>query len=73
MDISSISLTRLFASSLVELIAVDLVANVVSADVGSAVAIGEVGANDAAKVEGTTVVIVRMTVVGALSILPCLS
>ena len=72
MDISSIALTRLFASSLVEAVVIDLVPDVVGADVGSVVAIGAVGANAATKVEGTTVVTFGMTVAGALSILACL-
>ena len=66
-------MTILFASSLVEVVVVDPIADVVGADVGSAMAIGAVGANAAAKVEGTTVVTVGMTVAGALSILAYLS
>ena len=69
MDISSIALTNLFASSLVEGVVVDPVVDVVCADVGSAVAIGAAGANVVAKVEGTTVVTIGMTVAGALSML----
>jgi len=70
MDISSISLTNMFASSRVEPVAIDPIADVV---VGSVVAIGVVGDNDVAKVEGTTVVTIGMTVIGKLSRLYCLS
>jgi len=73
MDISSIALTSLFASSPVEPVVVDPVADVVGVDVGSVVAIGAVGAKDAAKVEGTIVVNVGMKVAGALSSYPVLS
>lgn len=73
MDISSISLTSVLASSLVEVVVIDHVADVVGADVGSAVAIGVVGANVAAKVEGIVVVSVGMIVASELSILACLS
>ena len=69
MDISFIVLTNLFASSLVEAAAVDPAADVVCADVDSAVAIGAVGANVAARVEGTTVVTVGMTVAACRSII----
>ena len=62
MEISSIALTNLFASS-----PVDPVADVVGVDAGSVVAIGAMGAKDATKVEGTTVVIVGMTVARASS------
>jgi len=65
MDISSIALTKLFASSPVEPVVVDLVADLVGVDVGSVVAIGAVGAKDATKVEGTVVVTIGMTVAGA--------
>lgn len=66
MDIYSIALTNQFASS-----PIDLVADVVGVDAGSALAIGAVGAKDAAKVEGTTVVTIGMTVAGASSRLDC--
>jgi len=73
MDISSIALMNLFASSPVEPVAVDLVADVVCVDASNDVAIGAVGAKDAAKVEGTIVVIVDITVAGTSSRLACLS
>ena len=68
MDISSISLSSLFASS-----NVDPVADVVGVYAGSVVAIRAVGAKDVAKVEGTIVVTVGITVVGASSRLACFS
>jgi len=69
MDTYSITLTILFASSPVEPVVVNLVVDVVGVDVGSAVAIGAVGAKDDANVEGTIVLTVGMTVAGELSIL----
>lgn len=72
MDISSIVLTSLFASYPMEVVSIDLVANVVGVDADSPMAIGEVGANDDANVEGTIVVTVGTIVVGELSILHCL-
>jgi len=66
MDISSIALTSLFVSSLVDAIDVDPIAHVVCADVDCAVAIREVGANAATRVEGTIVVTIGMIVAGAL-------
>lgn len=75
MEIYSIALTNLFASSHVEPIVVDHVAAVVDVNVGSTVAIGAgaVGAKDVAKVEGTTMVTFGMIVVGASSRLACFS
>ena len=52
MDISSIALTNLFASSLLEEFVLDHIVDVVCVDVGSVVTIGAVGAKDAANVEG---------------------
>jgi len=68
---SSITLTNLLASSPVDPVGVYLVANVDAVEAGSVVAIGAVGANDATKVEGTVVVTVGITVVGAVSRLAC--
>lgn len=67
MDIYSIALTSLFASSPVDPTVVDHVANVVSVDSGSVVAIGAMGAKDATNVEGTIVVTVGTTIGGASS------
>lgn len=68
MDMSSITLTNLVASSPGR--AADVVEHVADVDVvavGSAIASGAVGANEAAKVDGTIVVTVGMTVARAVS------
>jgi len=71
MDIYSIALTNLFGSSPIDHVGVDLVADVGGVDASSVVAIGAMGAKDAAKVEGTAVVTVGMTFSGAVSRLSC--
>lgn len=68
MDISCIALTSLFASPpMVPVVVYVVVDVVVVAAVGNLVAIGPVGANFAANVEGTVVVTLEMIVGGALS------
>jgi len=62
----------MFVSSPMVHVVVDVIADVVDVVAGNAVAIGLVGANAATHVEGIVVVIVGMTVRGALSRLACL-
>lgn len=68
MDMSSIALTNLLASSHGWVVVdVEPVTDVDAVAAGSVVASGAVGANEAAKVDGTVVVIVGMAVEMAVS------
>lgn len=68
MDMSSIALTNLLASSPGQAATdVEPVADVDVVAAGSAVASGAVGANEATKVDGTTIVTVGMVVAMAVS------